>query len=84
MMQGVVSEFKIPKAENPNMERYDFHWLYTNGLLGIIFTFGVSYSSLKSRKARSWLYATGTFSINHFQNNYIYTSPIINTYSKME
>ncbi|CAK9311208.1 unnamed protein product [Citrullus colocynthis] len=58
-IKGVVSEFKIPKAENPNMERYEFHWLYTNGLLGIIFTFGVSYSSLKSRKARSWLYATG-------------------------
>ncbi|CAN0896630.1 Boron transporter 4 [Linum grandiflorum] len=34
-------------------------WLYTNGLLGIIFSFGVLYTALKTRKARSWLYGTG-------------------------
>ncbi|XP_022153670.1 boron transporter 4 [Momordica charantia] len=58
-IKGVVSEFKVPKAENPSLEQYQFHWLYTNGLLGIIFTFGLLYTALKSRKARSWLYGTG-------------------------
>lgn len=57
--QGMVSEFEIPKAGDPKLEKYQFPWLYTNGLLGIIFTFGLFYSALKSRKARSWWYGTG-------------------------
>lgn len=55
----MVSEFEIPKAENANLEKYQFQWLYTNGLLGIIFTLGLLYTALKSRKARSWKYGTG-------------------------
>lgn len=59
IIQGLLSEFEVPKAENPSLEKYQFHWLYTNGLLGVIFTFGLLYTALKSRKARSWLYGTG-------------------------
>ncbi|KAL5836072.1 hypothetical protein ACOSQ4_015569 [Xanthoceras sorbifolium] len=58
-VKGVVSEFKIPKAEDSNLEKYHFEWLYTNGLLGIIFTFGLLFTALKSRRARSWRYGTG-------------------------
>ncbi|KAM3380279.1 boron transporter 4 [Capsicum galapagoense] len=58
-IKGLVREFSIPKAEDPSLEKYQFHWLYTNGLLGIIFTFGLLYTALKSRKARSWWYGTG-------------------------
>ncbi|XP_056176249.1 boron transporter 4 isoform X1 [Syzygium oleosum] len=58
-IKGAVSEFKIPKAEDQNLLKYQFQWLYTNGLLGVIFTFGLLYTALKSRKARSWLYGTG-------------------------
>ncbi|XVF24862.1 hypothetical protein REPUB_Repub13aG0164000 [Reevesia pubescens] len=58
-IKGVVSEFEIPKAQDPKLEKYQFQWLYTNGLLGIIFTFGLLYTALKSRRARSWLYGTG-------------------------
>ncbi|EXB33250.1 Boron transporter 4 [Morus notabilis] len=58
-IKGVVSEFEIPKAEDPNLEKYKFQWLYANGLLGIIFTFGLLYTALKSRRARSWFYGTG-------------------------
>ncbi|CAN1263761.1 Boron transporter 4 [Linum perenne] len=54
-IKGMMSEFKIPEHEDPNEDKYQFHWLYTNGLLGIIFTFGLLYTALKSRKARSWL-----------------------------
>ncbi|KAI3967930.1 hypothetical protein MKX01_027113 [Papaver californicum] len=50
---------EIPKSENPNEERYQFQWLYTNGLLGLIFTFGLLFTALKSRRARSWHYGTG-------------------------
>ncbi|KAF7814340.1 boron transporter 4-like [Senna tora] len=58
-IKGVVSEFNVPKEEDPTLEKYKFQWLYANGLLGIIFTFGLLFSSLKIRKARSWLYGTG-------------------------
>ena len=30
-----------------------------NGILGIVFTFGVFLTALKSRRARSWTYGTG-------------------------
>ncbi|ESR40417.1 hypothetical protein CICLE_v10027318mg, partial [Citrus x clementina] len=52
--KGMDSEFKIPKAEDSSSEKYQFQWLYTNGLLGIIFTSGLVCTALKSRKARSW------------------------------
>ncbi|KAK9266282.1 hypothetical protein L1049_001803 [Liquidambar formosana] len=60
-IKGVVSEFEIPKTEDPKLEKYQFQWLYTNGLLGIIFSFGLLYTALRSRRARSWLYGTGWF-----------------------
>ncbi|GAA0140672.1 secondary carrier transporter [Lithospermum erythrorhizon] len=59
-IKGVVSEFEIPKAENPDQEKYQFQWLYSNGLLGIIFTFGLLFTALKSRRARSWWYGIGS------------------------
>lgn len=55
----MVSEFEVPKEGDPTLDKYQFHWLYANGLLGIIFTFCLLYTSLKSRRARSWLYGTG-------------------------
>ncbi|PHU03152.1 hypothetical protein BC332_28403 [Capsicum chinense] len=61
ILLGLVSDFKIPKGEDPSLEKYQFQWLYTNGLLGVIFSFALLYTSLKSRKARSWWYGTGWF-----------------------
>ncbi|KAJ6947237.1 boron transporter 4-like [Populus alba x Populus x berolinensis] len=58
-IKGMVSEFEVPKSEDPKLDKYQFHWLYTNGLLGIIFTFGLLYTALKSRRARAWWYGTG-------------------------
>ncbi|XP_059460706.1 probable boron transporter 7 [Corylus avellana] len=58
-VKGVISEFSTPKAEDPALEKYQFQWLYTNGLLATIFSFGVLFTALKSRRARSWRYGTG-------------------------
>ncbi|GFP93753.1 boron transporter 4 [Phtheirospermum japonicum] len=58
---GVVSEFSIPKGENAADEKFKFEWLYTNGLLAIIFSIGVLITALKSRTARSWRYGSGMF-----------------------
>ncbi|KAL5575652.1 hypothetical protein UlMin_017351 [Ulmus minor] len=60
-IKGMVSEFKVPKAEDPTLEKFQFQWIYTNGLLGIIFSFGLLFTALKSRRARSWWYGTGWF-----------------------
>ncbi|XP_027340651.1 boron transporter 4-like [Abrus precatorius] len=60
-IKGMISEFNLPKDGNPTAEKYHSPWLYANGLLGIIFTFGLLYTSLKSRRARSWYYGTGWF-----------------------
>jgi cell division protein FtsW (lipid II flippase) len=51
----------VPEGEDKDSAKYQFHWLYTNGLFGIIFAFGLLYTSLKSRKARAWRYATGEY-----------------------
>ncbi|GJU72326.1 boron transporter 4-like protein [Tanacetum coccineum] len=58
-IKGLVSEFKVPKNEDRNREKYQFQWLYANGLLAIVFSFGLLYTALKSRKARTWWYGTG-------------------------
>ncbi|KAK4413905.1 Boron transporter 4 [Sesamum alatum] len=58
-IKGMASEFEVPKAEDHSMQKYQFQWLYTNGLLGIVFSFGLLYTALKSRRARSWSYGTG-------------------------
>ncbi|KAI3512651.1 hypothetical protein L1887_19969 [Cichorium endivia] len=58
-IKGLVGEFKTPKLEDPHSVKNQFQWLYANGLLGIVFAFGLLYTALRSRKARSWLYGTG-------------------------
>ncbi|KAI9110263.1 hypothetical protein K1719_018705 [Acacia pycnantha] len=62
-IKGIVSEFKVAKhgwiKDGPELEKNKFQWLYANGLLGIIFSFGLLFSSLTIRKCRSWLYGTG-------------------------
>ncbi|KAM7253817.1 hypothetical protein ACFE04_031499 [Oxalis oulophora] len=60
-IKGVVSEFAIPDHEDHSLEKNQFQWVYSNGLLSIIFSFGLLFTALKSRKARSWLYGTGRF-----------------------
>ncbi|KAK8546894.1 hypothetical protein V6N13_093933 [Hibiscus sabdariffa] len=60
-IKGMVSEFQVPEDQDPKLEKYQFQWLYTNGLLGIVFSFGLLYTALKSRRARSWWYGTGWF-----------------------
>ncbi|KAL1210334.1 putative boron transporter 7 [Cardamine amara subsp. amara] len=55
-VKGLIGEFLIPKSDDPRLEVYQFQWRYTNGLLAVIFSFGLLYTALKSRRARSWKY----------------------------
>ncbi|XP_027356894.1 probable boron transporter 7 [Abrus precatorius] len=58
-IKGLIGEFSTPKSEDPSSEEFQFQWRYTNGLLAIIFSFGVLLTALKSRRARTWRYGTG-------------------------
>ncbi|PON56927.1 Bicarbonate transporter [Parasponia andersonii] len=58
-VKGVLSEFEVPEAENSTLEKYQLQWLYVNCLMGIIFSFGLLFTVLKSRRARSWRYGAG-------------------------
>lgn len=55
----MVSEFNVPKGEEEIKEEYKFEWLYANGLLAVIFFFGVLITAPMSRQARTWKYGTG-------------------------
>ncbi|CAA7409915.1 unnamed protein product [Spirodela intermedia] len=58
-IRGLASEFEVPDGKDRNLTTYQFHWVYANGLLAIIFSAGLLYTSLKTRRARSWRYGTG-------------------------
>ncbi|CAL9227715.1 unnamed protein product [Arabidopsis halleri] len=55
-VKGLIGEFLVPKSDDPSLEVYQFQWRYTNGLLAVIFSFGLLYTALKTRRARSWKY----------------------------
>uniref|UniRef100_A0A7N0ZTV1 Bicarbonate transporter-like transmembrane domain-containing protein n=1 Tax=Kalanchoe fedtschenkoi TaxID=63787 RepID=A0A7N0ZTV1_KALFE len=58
-VKGVISEFEALKEGGETGEENSFQWLYTNGLLAVIFSSGVLFFSMKSRGARSWQYGLG-------------------------
>ncbi|KAI4377738.1 hypothetical protein MLD38_015318 [Melastoma candidum] len=58
-IKGVISEFGIPHNDDPLAIRNQFAWRYVNGLLGIVFSFGLLYTAMKSRRARTWPYGIG-------------------------
>ncbi|CAN0900289.1 Boron transporter 4, partial [Linum grandiflorum] len=60
-IKGMLGEFSLVEHEDSKSPDSSFQWLYVNGLLGVIFTFGVLITAIKSRKARSWDYGTGWF-----------------------
>ncbi|KAM0829609.1 hypothetical protein ACQ4PT_066772 [Festuca glaucescens] len=61
-IKGIVSEFSKPlefEIADRSSPIYQFQWVYVNGLLGVIFSIGLLYTALKTRRARSWLYGIG-------------------------
>lgn len=58
-IKGIIEEFKVPRDADHSSPIYQFQWLYVNGLLGVIFSIGLLYTALRSRRARSWVYGQG-------------------------
>ncbi|XP_027939770.1 probable boron transporter 7 isoform X1 [Vigna unguiculata] len=58
-IRGVKGEFETPISEHASAEDHQFQWLYINGLLAVIFSFGILLTAMVSRRARTWRYGTG-------------------------
>ncbi|MFQ6626641.1 hypothetical protein Gotur_005342 [Gossypium turneri] len=58
-IQGIVEEFRIPQHENPKLTEFSPSWRFANGMFALVLSFGLLFSALRSRKARSWRYGTG-------------------------
>ncbi|KAL3642359.1 Boron transporter 1 [Castilleja foliolosa] len=58
-IRGVVEEFGIPQRENINDAAFLPSWRFGNGMFALVLSFGLLFTALRSRKARSWRYGAG-------------------------
>ncbi|KAL3531556.1 hypothetical protein ACH5RR_010878 [Cinchona calisaya] len=59
-IKGLVEEFRIPKRENKDLTEFIPSWRFANGMFALVLSFGLLLTALRSRKARSWRYGTGS------------------------
>ncbi|PIA40594.1 hypothetical protein AQUCO_02500357v1 [Aquilegia coerulea] len=59
-IKGVVDEFRVPEREDPNQTAFLSSWRFGNGMFALVLSFGLLLTALRSRKARSWRYGTGS------------------------
>uniref|UniRef100_A0A7I4BXC6 Bicarbonate transporter-like transmembrane domain-containing protein n=1 Tax=Physcomitrium patens TaxID=3218 RepID=A0A7I4BXC6_PHYPA len=60
-VKGAVNEFRISKFVNATEEQFQSSWRFGNGMFGLILTFGLLWTAIKSRNARSWNFGPGFF-----------------------
>ncbi|ESQ49398.1 hypothetical protein EUTSA_v10020147mg [Eutrema salsugineum] len=53
-IKGIVDEFGVPGRTNPRSAEFQPAWVFANGMFGLVLSFGLLFTALKSRKARSW------------------------------
>ncbi|KAJ4712343.1 Boron transporter [Melia azedarach] len=58
-IRGSVEEFHKPQRENPNQISMQPSWRFSNGMFALVLSFGLLFTALRSRKARSWRYGSG-------------------------
>ncbi|XP_027334207.1 probable boron transporter 2 isoform X1 [Abrus precatorius] len=58
-IKGLIDEFNIPERANLTSPEFQSSWRFGNGMFALILSFGLLLTALKSRKARSWRYASG-------------------------
>ncbi|KAK8709875.1 hypothetical protein V6N13_060875 [Hibiscus sabdariffa] len=59
-IKGLVNEFRIPERENPKSIEFQPSWRFANGMFALVLSFGLLFTALRSRKARSWRYGSGS------------------------
>eukprot|EP00250_Pteridium_aquilinum_P007280 c17031_g1_i1 orf=627-2624(+) len=58
-IKGVVEEFRIPEREDPTRTEFQPSWRFANGMFGLVLSFGLLLTGLRSRQARTWRYGSG-------------------------
>ncbi|XP_039007146.1 probable boron transporter 2 [Hibiscus syriacus] len=53
-IKGLADEFRIPERANPKTIEFQPSWRFTNGMFSLVLSFGLLFTALRSRKARSW------------------------------
>ncbi|KAK4782165.1 hypothetical protein SAY86_016267 [Trapa natans] len=59
-IKGLVEEFRVPQQEDPSRTEFIPSWRFANGMFALVLSFGLLLTALRSRKARSWRYGTGS------------------------
>ncbi|KAL6223367.1 hypothetical protein ACLB2K_006754 [Fragaria x ananassa] len=59
-IKGLVEEFRIPQREDTSLAQFMPSWRFANGMFALVLSFGLLLTALKSRKARSWRYGSGS------------------------
>ncbi|KDP27981.1 hypothetical protein JCGZ_19061 [Jatropha curcas] len=59
-IRGLINEFRIPERENPKSIQFESSWRFANGMFALVLSFGLLLTALRSRKARSWRYGSGS------------------------
>ncbi|XP_022722308.1 boron transporter 1-like isoform X3 [Durio zibethinus] len=59
-MKGLVDEFRIPERVNPKLLEFQPSWRFANGMFALVLSFALLLTALRSRKARSWRYGSGS------------------------
>lgn len=60
-LKGLVEEFGVLQSqrEGTNQIALQSSWLFGNGMFALVLSFGLLFTALRSRKARSWRYGAG-------------------------
>ncbi|BFI31878.1 boron transporter [Marchantia polymorpha subsp. ruderalis] len=58
-VKGAVGEFRLPHNESSSQEQYSVPWLFGNGMFGLVLLFGLLFTALFTRRARTWSFGTG-------------------------
>lgn len=59
-IKGLVEEFRIPAREDASRPEFMPSWRFANGMFALVLSFGLLLTALRSRKARSWRYGSGS------------------------
>ena len=63
-----MEEFGVPQTQREGIDQIALQssWLFGNGMFALVLSFGLLFTALRSRKARSWRYGTGIDYIAEF------------------
>ncbi|KAG9131471.1 hypothetical protein Leryth_015305 [Lithospermum erythrorhizon] len=59
-IKGIIEEFRTPDRENIKLTEFQPSWRFANGMFALVLSFGLLFTALRSRKARSWRYGSGS------------------------